>query len=570
MITLAAVWAGLFAYLSVMRNLAGGSHAEDLGFTDQVLWNSLSGHLFHMSIYDGAQAWNTEIDLSQVARPDSLLAFHFEPMLLGLLPIYAAGAINSLLILQAGAMAAGAIPAFRITRHLTRSSVCGLVIAATYLLSPLGQWAVLADFHTSTLAAPLLLLSLDRLLVARSTVQAMAIAAVALSAREDAALVVIVLGAVLLVAQRTRRAGALMSASGVAWLALAMWTIHAYSSGTTPFEVRYGPALADPVSALTRPAVGGYVATVLLSGGWLALFAPLALLPSLPSVALNVLSSSPWMASGQAHYSALVLPFVVLGAAFGLARLRRWTRVQLSAAVALACTSLFGYVLAGAGPLGANYAPATLSAHARATADLAASLPPAAAVSATSSLVPHVSQRSRVYVFPAVLDADYVFLDLRASPAPTSAGDVYLRIKKLLASGDYRIEHNADGLVLLAHGSEAVPSQPTGETVPSDAAGSGPKLIDAQLVRSPIGAIDVDGPRWILRTTWQATQKLPEGERPQFWITLSTGETLHRWDIADLWWNPPDQWPIDQPVTIDVPDIPERTFVSWSANWSPR
>jgi hypothetical protein len=92
--------------------------------------------------------------------------------------------------------------------------------------------------------------------------------------------------------------------------------------------------------------------------------------------------------------------------------------------------------------------------------------------------------------------------------------------------------------------------------------------VQAQLIPNPDGAIDVDGPRWILRTTWLTDAPLQPGVRPQFWIHLHTGDTLHRWDIADLWWNPPDQWPVDQAVTIDVPDIPERSFESWSATWS--
>src|SRR3954469_25082355 len=36
-VTLASAWAAGFGYLAVMRHLAGGSHAEDLGFTDQVI-----------------------------------------------------------------------------------------------------------------------------------------------------------------------------------------------------------------------------------------------------------------------------------------------------------------------------------------------------------------------------------------------------------------------------------------------------------------------------------------------------------------------------------------------------
>jgi hypothetical protein len=93
-------------------------------------------------------------------------------------------------------------------------------------------------------------------------------------------------------------------------------------------------------------------------------------------------------------------------------------------------------------------------------------------------------------------------------------------------------------------------------------------LLAAALVPSPDGTLDVDGPHWILRTIWQADQPLPRGTRPDFWITLNTGQQVHRWDIANVWWNPPETWPANMPVTVDVPDIPVRAFQSWSATWT--
>jgi len=148
--------------LALARHAAGGSHAEDLGFTDQVIWNFLRGQWFRTSVYQGA-TWNTEIDIARLARPDSLLAFHVEPMLLLLVPLYALGGdARHLLGLQALAVALGAIPAYRLGVRWGGSHWSGGAIAAAYLLSLLGQWAVLSDFHTSTLAAPLLLLAIER------------------------------------------------------------------------------------------------------------------------------------------------------------------------------------------------------------------------------------------------------------------------------------------------------------------------------------------------------------------------------------------------------------------------
>jgi hypothetical protein len=93
-------------------------------------------------------------------------------------------------------------------------------------------------------------------------------------------------------------------------------------------------------------------------------------------------------------------------------------------------------------------------------------------------------------------------------------------------------------------------------------------LVSASLVPSPDGAVDVDGPHWILRSVWQANQVLPSGTRLEFWVHLRDGQALHRWDLAELWWNPPEQWAPGVPVSVDVPDVPVRQFVSWHSQWS--
>jgi hypothetical protein len=288
------------------------------------------------------------------------------------------------------------------------------------------------------------------------------------------------------------------------------------------------------------------------------------------------------MTSGKAHYSGLVLPFLVAGAAAGLGRFRRRPRTMRLACAGLLLSCAGGYALEGAGPFGGNYAPAMLTDHSRRAAALAQSLPRDAAVSASSALVPHLSNRPLVYVFPAVLDAEYVFLDLRSSPAPTSAGDVFLRVAALLQAGGWRVEEARDGLLMLQRADNAEPTDtntllgilgtahelvpPPAETTP-DTHGQ-VSLISAELRASPNAAIDVDGPRGDLHTIWRANQPLPSGTHLEFWLDLSTGEQVHSWDLASLCWNPPDHWAPGQPVHVDVPDVPMRRFRSWRAVWS--
>jgi hypothetical protein len=67
---------------------------------------------------------------------------------------------------------------------------------------------------------------------------------------------------------------------------------------------------------------------------------------------------------------------------------------------------------------------------------------------------------------------------------------------------------------------------------------------------------------------WRTSGQLPSGTQLEFWLDLRDGQRLHAWDIAALWWNPPDGWTPGQAVIVDVPDVPIRQFQSWRAGWS--
>ena len=103
-----AVFAGWFAFLALERHAALETNAEDLGFHDQAVWNTLQGRPFQMSLYVNMVV-PTDIDPATLKRPDSLLAFHVEPLLLPISLLYRwwPGA-ETLLIVQAFGAALGA------------------------------------------------------------------------------------------------------------------------------------------------------------------------------------------------------------------------------------------------------------------------------------------------------------------------------------------------------------------------------------------------------------------------------------------------------------------------------
>jgi len=100
----------LYSWLAILRHNTFGSSAMDLGYTDQVLWNTLRGRPFQFSTYQNARI---DLPLEKFRRTDSLLGYHVELVLwpISLLYLLYESPIT-LLVLQAVGIALGAWPAF--------------------------------------------------------------------------------------------------------------------------------------------------------------------------------------------------------------------------------------------------------------------------------------------------------------------------------------------------------------------------------------------------------------------------------------------------------------------------
>ena len=606
-----AVGLGL-GWRAVQRHDALLSNAEDLGFTDQILWNFLHGQFFRFTTYQNAE-FATDINLAAVRRVDSLLAFHVEPILIPLAPLYwLVPDVRAILWLQGICLALGAIPAYRLATRRLGSPLAGLAFAAVYLLSPLGQWAAVADFHSVALAAPLLLLAIDALDEGRSWLFLLA-GLLAASTKEEIGLLTAGLGVVgLLWRWRSPTPSPSIAAIllGAGWSALCVTVIIPFYSGgaISPFTARYADLGGSPgamlrtlveqpsayLSVLGRPEVAGYLWTLLLGGAWLGLLAPELLVVAAPVLLLNVLSNSPWMAAGRAHYSASVLPIVVAAAIVGLGRLallapaerRRYVLAVLSVAVVLGAA--YAYRQNGVGPLVADLtAPTVLPRHLRAE-QIAASIPAQATVSASTALYPHLSQRAGAFMFPTVNHAEYVFVDIAGASYPTAPGGIHKRLQELLTGREYRLLLAEDGFLLLHRGpvttSQQLPDDflsfaRVGEdlaTGPGRRASALPEIqpvasfhdgavemVSARLV--PSSEVGPRGPLGTLETVWRVRRPVPERPRPEITVRFRDGTDQTFANATVLWWYPPERWQPDELVRIDVPGLPVREVVDWQA-----
>jgi uncharacterized membrane protein len=446
-----------YASLSVLRHRAFATGRFDLGNMVQAVWLTARGHPLRMTNLHGEQI--------------SRLAAHVDPLLAVFGPLWWIWpSPDLLLVVQALAIATGAFPVYWLARKHLHSPRAGLGFALAYLLYPATGWLSLNEFHPVALATPLLLFAFwfldnDRLLPFALC------AAAAAASKEEIGLVVAGFGLWYALARGQAAAGLVIAALGFAWSAIAIGVVipHFHTAGESDFYGRYsevgGSAAGIVKTTFTHPgriahaAFSGrdlhYVLTLVVPLAGLSLLAPLVLIAALPELAINLLSATPTQTSIHFHYTAGLIPPLVIAAVLGAKRLSRWT---LAAAMAAVIAALGGNYWLGPIP-GWRHVPggskfqataAHVTEHDRIAARALQLIPKAAVVSATNTLGAHLSARRRVLSFPYVQDATWIAADEtqpgygdRYAPLPTA-----LALSALRRDPDWRLVFEQDGVLV--------------------------------------------------------------------------------------------------------------------------
>ena len=411
-----------FAALSVQRHRAFETGRFDLGNMVQAVWATAHGHPLRV----------TDLRGDQISR----LGAHVDPILVLFAPLWWAWpSPEMLLVLQAVAVAAGAFPVFSLARRHLGSERAALGFALAYLLLPAVQWLTLNEFHPVALACPLLLFAFDEL--DRGRLWRFAVFAVfAAATKEEIALVVAGFGVWYALSRRRRALGAAIVAAGALWFGIAVGVVvpHFDHDGTSSFYSRYRDVGGTPGGVLrtaaTHPlrildkAFGErslhYLADLAVPLAGLFVAAPLVLVAALPELGLNLLSSTKTQTSIHFHYTAGLIPPLVVGTVLGAARL---ARASPRRAVALAAVVVAAALVENV-RLGAMFrAPASVSRHDRIAARALRVVPADAVVSATNTLGAHLSARRRILSFPRLEDATWLAVDeTRLSYGDRSSG----------------------------------------------------------------------------------------------------------------------------------------------------
>ncbi|TML82050.1 MAG: DUF2079 domain-containing protein [Actinobacteria bacterium] len=452
-----AAYAAGFAALSVLRHEAYVTGRFDLGNMVQAVWSTAHGRPLQM----------TDLHGDQISR----LAAHVDPILVVFAPLWWIWpSPHMLLVAQACAVALGAIPVFLLARKHLASSRAALGFGLAYLLYPATGWLTLNEFHPVALATPLLLFAFwyldeDRLFPFSACALAAALC------KEEIALVVAGFGIWYALARGRWVVGAAIAVVGAAWAAVAIAIVipHYNAGAESDFYGRYsevgGSAGGIVKTAFTHPlriaeaAFSArdlhYLLDLVAPLAALCLLAPLMLVAALPELAINLLSSATTQTSIHFHYTAGLIPPLVIGAIFGAKRLSRWA---FPVAAAIVVAALVGNYRLGPIP-GWRHVPggqkfqataARVTAHDRIADRALRLIPDEAVVCATNTLGAHLSARRRVLSFPFIEDSKWVAADEtqpgyadRYAPVPTAT-----QLAALRRNPEWQLVFEQDGILV--------------------------------------------------------------------------------------------------------------------------
>jgi uncharacterized membrane protein len=312
MLAYTVAWNGV----SFLRHAFFHSNAFDLGIMDQVVWNTAHGRLFASSY-----------------EVSNYLGDHVQPYLALLSPLYLVWpSPYVLLAFQSLALACSAWPLYRLARRRLGSPAAGLIVAFCVLAYPPLGFVNRENFHIEVVAVPLLAAAYERI-DAGDLRQAGLWCGLALLAKEEIGLTVAGLALVAAFYHRRWRFGVTWACLGVGYSLLALFVIiPAFRNAPSDTLERYhwlgntapamlGTLLMRPGFVLSHMGIGRDILTFLQLTAPLA-FAPLiglpALVPALPALAINALSSFALQGTVYYHYVVPVIPFMIIAAVLGL------------------------------------------------------------------------------------------------------------------------------------------------------------------------------------------------------------------------------------------------------------
>ncbi len=445
----------------------------DLGFFDQIIWKASRGDLVALSTLNF----------------ENLLADHFQPVLYILSPLYLIKSdVRMILIAQAFLVVLASYPLYLLAKEKSRNIIFSFSIVITYLFFIGTQWLILNEFHQMAFL-PLILISVFYSLHKKNKLGYWISIVGLLFIKEEVALLVSALGLVVLTKYKWKKEGLITIFVGIFSFFFLIYLFMPYLSvkgeyshmgfgdaGFTPTDV-IQKSVTNPeffLNSMLNPTVKiKTVFETFFAFGFLPFLSPLYLLPVLENFITRFIYAGPqftkWinvnqhaaplgilMSVATIYSSTRLVAFLSKRNKFNKKKL--WTILGIY----IFCIALFqDFILHG--PFNS-----ILKRQLYETKDwmkdnylVISEIPPNVSIAAQNSLLPHVSQRNKVYLLPEIYDAEYILIDLydgQNKYSPVNYEEMKLLINNLLLSEKYSIYFQKGKAMLLKRSNFASPA----------------------------------------------------------------------------------------------------------------
>ncbi len=409
----------IFGSMSCLRYISLHSTIADLGFYENRIWQIAHNGNF-----------------------EYLINGHFSPILFIHAIIYKViPSTLTLLILQTVTIAVAAIPLFYLSIRCLKNNKVSLVIVILFFLSTAVEYNNLFDFHPDHVFIALTLLCFY-FLETNKKGWFLFTAVLSSLVKEPFLFGVAALGVYTAIRYKWYKTGI-----GLSLLSMTLFFIHAkimlphYYGGTNPVIESQGGSysyLGNSFSGIIKTFIGNPLIVIkeLINLKKVlfvyVLFVPLLLIPllspatlvlTLPSLAIQLLSTCPLHYTINNQYSASVIPIIFVSFVYGLKKLNT---KKLSIAISSVCiVSVWFNITIGASPISYLFWEYTktvnqysfknylVSSHSRKISIAISMIPEGVSVCAQNSVyTSRLAKRDIFYVFPYEYErADYIILD---------------------------------------------------------------------------------------------------------------------------------------------------------------
>lgn len=414
----------IFTFHTIYRHLTYSSHAFDLGIYTQVTYLYSQG-----------------LSPLSTLKHMNILGDHFGLILFLISPIYKLFPYpETLLVIQALFVSLSGIFIYLIALDKLKDNLKSILITCVYLSFSGILTAVNFDFHLATISALPLSLMLYSWYFKRWKLYWFSLF-FGLLFKEDIPIFIVGLGLFSLF-KKQKVIGILTIVLGFLSYYIIKYQI---MSGISPgAENAYINTLSLSL-ILNSPTKIHTLITLYGQFLFLPLLSFLSWLTVLPYLFLRFSSTQTHYWGLNFHYNATLAPFLATSTIFALSKIKipRY-QITLYLILALIMENLFFNRLI----------PQTLQLNIRDVQkfnyinNTLQTLPVDAAISAQSPIVPHLSNRSRVYLYPEVLDADYIILDESLSYYPMQKNEFKEKKDSLKKSSEWILEKQNNSLLI--------------------------------------------------------------------------------------------------------------------------